>query len=43
VPDVDTVSESLTRWWTSLGSGWQAVLLGLLALFVVSMGVRIPW
>ncbi|WP_255565288.1 hypothetical protein [Saliphagus sp. LR7] len=41
--NTDHVSETLTQWWMTLESGWQAVLLGFLALLVVSNGVSIPW
>ncbi|WP_256562666.1 hypothetical protein [Halomarina pelagica] len=37
------ISEALAQWWTTLESGWQAVLLGLFALIVVYLGVPIPW
>ncbi|MFC7074608.1 hypothetical protein ACFQJ7_11315 [Halovenus rubra] len=41
--NTDNVFETLTQWWMTLETGWQAVLLGFLALLVVSLGVPIPW
>lgn len=29
--------------WVTLDRGWQAVILGLLALLEILLGVQIPW
>ncbi len=41
--DTTYIVDGLTERWMNLESGWQAVLLGLLALVLVHLGVPIPW
>ncbi|MBP2252344.1 hypothetical protein J2754_002690 [Halarchaeum solikamskense] len=41
--DTTDIYAGLTQWWMKLESGWQAVILGLLALTLVYAGVTIPW
>jgi hypothetical protein len=33
----------LLGWWKNIDDGWQAVLLGGVALLAVMIGVPIPW
>ncbi|WP_255767670.1 hypothetical protein [Haladaptatus halobius] len=37
------VSNGLAQWWENLENGWEAVLLGFLALTLVYLGIPIPW
>ena len=41
--DINQVFNMLAQLWMNLESGWQAVLLGLLAVLIISAGIPIPW
>jgi hypothetical protein len=41
--DTNPQRVTIDTWWTELERGWQAVLVGLVLLFAVYLGLRVPW
>jgi hypothetical protein len=35
--------DDASRWWATIGEGWQSVLLGLLLVLAVRLGLTVPW
>lgn len=43
VTDAGQHLKSIRNWWVSLETDWQAVIISILLVVLVSTGISIPW